>query len=117
MLTYALDPNTWDLKLDLNGNFATASDADQIAQDVASAIRTFLGECWYDTRQGMPYFQSIFGKTPSSAFLKAQIKRCALTVPTVTAVSTVALKLVKRQLTGSVLVTTSTSTTPIQVNF
>lgn len=117
MLTYALDPTTWDLTLDLNGNFATVSGSDQIAQDVASAIRTFLGECWYATGQGMPYFQSIFGKTPSSAFLKAQIKRVAKTVPTVTAVTTVALKLVKRQLTGTVLVSTSTSSTPITVTF
>ena len=117
MLTYALNDTTWDLYLDLSGNFATISDANQIAQDVASAIRTFLGECWYDTSQGMPYFQSIFGKTPSASFFKAQIKRVALSVPTVTAVTTVALRLVNRQLTGQVLVSTSTSTTPIKVTF
>jgi hypothetical protein len=117
VLTYALDPTTWDLTLDLNGNFATVADQAQIAQDVASAIRTFAGECWYDTRQGMPYFESIFGKTPSSAFLKAQIKQAALTVPGVAAVSVVALKLVQRKLTGTVLVSTSSNPTPITVNF
>ena len=42
-----------------------------------------------------------------------------ITIPiaTVTAVTTVALKLVKRQLTGTVLVSTSTSSTPITVTF
>lgn len=116
-LTYALDPTTWDLIVDATGNFLFAYDPAQIAQDVASAIRTFAGECWYDTSQGMPYFDSIFGKTPAAAFLKAQIKKAALTVPTVTAVNVTSLALVNRKLTGNVLVSTSTNQGPITVTF
>lgn len=117
MLTYALDPNSWDLTLDLNGNFATVSGQGQIAQDVASAIRTFAGECWYDTSQGMPYFASIFGKSPAASYLKAQITNAALTVPGVVAVTVISLMLVKRQLTGTVLVSTSQNLPPVTVNF
>ena len=115
MNTFALNAG-WDLHVDGNGNLATLTD-DQAttAQDVASAIRTYLGECWYDTTLGMPYLQSILGKRPTSAFLKAQIRKAALTVTGVTAVNVVSLQLVNRQLTGLVLVTTSTSTSPLRV--
>jgi hypothetical protein len=57
--TLLLDRSLWDLTLDINGNIAMASEPYAIAQDVASACRTFLGECYYDTSQGVPYFQGM----------------------------------------------------------
>ncbi len=115
MSTCALT-TAWDLYVDGNGNLASLSDVQaSTAQDVASAIRTYLGECWYDTTLGMPYLQSILGQRPTSAFLKTQIRNAALTVPGVTAVNVVSLQLVNRQLTGQVLVTTSTGSAPIRV--
>ncbi|AJJ19826.1 hypothetical protein [Yersinia intermedia] len=53
--TLLLDRTAWDLVLDANGDIAMASLPYSIAQDVASAIKTFIGECWYDTSQGVPY--------------------------------------------------------------
>lgn len=51
--------SSWDLTLDGAGNIAVGDSDISIAQDVASACRTFLGECWYDNSLGMPYWQSI----------------------------------------------------------
>lgn len=117
--SYYLDPVTWDRVVGTDGNWRMVSGADQIAQDVACAIRTFAGECWYDTTQGVPYAQDILGvwPPPATSFLVSQLTAAAYTVPTVTAVGVTMLKLVKRQLTGSVLVTTKDSPTPIEVNF
>ena len=39
--TLLLDPDTWDLTVDNNGNIAVAAPPYAVAQDVASAIRTF----------------------------------------------------------------------------
>ena len=43
MNTLLLDTLRWDLCLDVHGNIAVASDPYSVAQDVASAIRTFSG--------------------------------------------------------------------------
>lgn len=117
MRTLQLNTNSWDLVADPFGNIALATDAASIAQDVASAIRTFLGECWYDTTLGMPYLQSILGQYPVSSFIKDNVEQAALTVQGVTGVTVAKLALSGRQLTGTVYVTTSTDSTPIEVNF
>ena len=57
MNTLLLDASAWDLVLDANGDIALAAPPYAVAQDVASAISLFLGELWYDTTQGVPYFQ------------------------------------------------------------
>jgi hypothetical protein len=113
--TYQLDPVTWDLVIGPDGNYATVTGPAQIAQDVASAVRTFARECWYDTTQGLPYFASILGKLPAQSFLKAQITTACLTVPTVTAVAFNALTIANRKLTGQILVSTTQSAVPIEV--
>ena len=82
--TLLLDTVEWDLLIDTNGNIAVASDPYSLAQDAASAIRTFLGEVWYDTQLGIPYFQTILGQTPPLSYIKAKLVAAALTVPGVT---------------------------------
>jgi hypothetical protein len=42
--TLLLDVSSWDLCLDAAGNIAMASNPYSIAQDAASAIRTFAGD-------------------------------------------------------------------------
>jgi hypothetical protein len=54
-----------------------------VAQDVASACKLYLGELWYDTAQGVPYFQSYLGRPPAPSALKASLVAAALTVPDV----------------------------------
>jgi hypothetical protein len=82
--TLLLDTRAWDLCLDAKGNIAVASEPYAQAQDVASAIRLFLAECYYDTTRGVRYFQDILGKTPPLPLLKAELTYAAQTVPGVT---------------------------------
>jgi hypothetical protein len=104
--TLLLDKATWDLTLDGQGNIAVVIGPYGTAQDVASACRLFLGELWYDTTQGLPYFQNILGRPPSRGFLMAKFTEAAFTVPDVDTVQ-VSLNPVgaDRVLTGTITTT------------
>ena len=78
--TLLLDQAAWDLVIDSNSNIAMAAPPYALAQDVASAVRTFIGELWYDTTQGIPYFQEVLGQLPPISLLKQLIVNAALTV-------------------------------------
>jgi hypothetical protein len=81
MDTLLLDVGLWDLTLDAYGNIAVATAPYSLAQDVASACRTVLGEVYYDTTQGVDYFGQIFGKTPPTSVFQEMFVAAALTVP------------------------------------
>ena len=102
--TLLLDQTTWDLVLDVNGNIALAGWPYSIAQDVASAVRTFLGECWFDTTQGIPYWQQTLGNYPPPSFVKQAIENAALTVPNVASVNVVLTQYnyATRQISGQI---------------
>ena len=80
MNTLCLARDTWDLFLDASGNIAMASDPYARAQDVASAVRVFLGECWYDVTLGLPYLPTIMN-TDLPPIYPPLVKKTALTVP------------------------------------
>jgi hypothetical protein len=110
--TIALDPVTWDLYKDAAGNIALAPRSVELAQDVASAIRTFRGELWYDKTRGMPYLELILGqpglpgRRPPAGFIIAQLKALALSIPGVAAVVVTLDPLTPtRKLTGKIVVT------------
>lgn len=116
--TLPLNLDSWDLELDAAGNWNLTGPDASLAQDVASAIRTFLGECWYDITLGMPYFQTILGKLPPASLITSKIEQAAKTISGVATVKVVGLGLNKqRVLTGTVVVTSATSTTPVVANF
>jgi hypothetical protein len=73
-----LDVTTWDLVLDANGNWATAAPPYSLAQDVATAIRTFLGEVWYNETDGVPYWQQILGQAPPISLFQEWMVQAAL---------------------------------------
>lgn len=100
--TLLLDQTAWDLVLDANGNIALAGAPYSIAQDVASATRTFLGECWYDTTQGIPYWQEILGDLPPLQYIAEQLQDAALTVPDVAAAQAVFTSFQGRSLAGQI---------------
>ena len=102
MDTLLLAQDTWDLVLDANGNIAMATHPYSIAQDVASACRVFAGELWYDTTQGIPYFQNVLGKRPPLQYIKAQMEAAALTVPDVVSARCLFASFAGRALTGQV---------------
>ena len=73
-----------------------------IAQDVASATRTFLGECWYDVSQGLPYWQQILGEFPPLQYIAEKIQDAALTVPNVVAAKATFTSFQNRSLAGQI---------------
>jgi hypothetical protein len=111
MDTLLLDRSSWDLVLDANGNIARASAPYALAQDAASAIRTFLGECYYDTAKGVPYFEQILGHFPSVSFMVSQFEAAALTVPGVVTARCYLDAIQDRVLTGQVQITDATGAT------
>ena len=80
-LKLSSEANNWDLSLDAGGNIATVSGSEAIAQDVACAIKTFLGEAYFDTTLGIPYFPQVLGEGYSPALLQALMAAQALSVP------------------------------------
>ena len=112
--TILLDRTTWDCVLDADGNIAVAAEPYALAQDAASAIKTFLGECYWDTTIGVPFLQSIFGKNPPLALVKAQFEAAALTVPDVATAKCFISALSNRSIAGQIQVT-SVATGQVEV--
>jgi len=104
MNTLYLTPG-WDLCLDSSANIAMAGMPYSYAQDAASAIRTFIGECYYDTSLGVEYFQRILGYNPPLELVRAQFVAQALTVPGVVAARVFFSSFTDRELKGQVHVT------------
>lgn len=102
--TLLLDQDAWDLVLDANGDIASANAPYSVAQDVASAVRTFKGECWYDNSLGVPYWSDVLGKNPAYPYLKQQFTDAAFTIPNVQQANVVFTNFSDRVLTGQVQV-------------
>ena len=100
-----LDPDTWDLTIDASSDIAMASDPYSLAQNAATAIRTFLGECWYDTTLGVPYFTEILGQLPPLELVKSKLVAAALTVADVVDAQVFISSFTNRQISGQVQVT------------
>ena len=103
--TLFLAPSTWDLALDVNGNIAVAQPGYALAQDAASAIRTFRGEAYYDTTLGVPFLTDIFAGSPPLGIIKLLLENAALTVPGVGSAAVFITSVAGRVATGQVQVT------------
>lgn len=111
MKTAVLDITEWDVVLDAAGNLAIATEPYQFAQDVASALKLFLGELWYDTEKGVPYFTDVLGHSPPITYFQALMESAALTVPGVAKATCTITQLENRTITGEVRFTTTTGLT------
>lgn len=100
--TLLLDQVAWDLVIDASGNIAMASAPYAIAQDVASAVRLFLGELWYDTTQGIPYWTQVLGKLPPASLLIELINQAARSVPDVVSCQTFITSFTARGVSGQI---------------
>ncbi len=111
--TLLLDVGLWDLTLDAYGNIAVAAAPYALAQDVASACRTVLGEVYYDDTLGVDYFGQIFGKTPPAAVFQEQFVSQALLVPGVATATCIieSYSAATRETTGQIVFTDSSGTT------
>lgn len=104
MQTLLLDRSEWDLLLDARGNIAVADEPYSLAQDGASAVKTFAGECYWNTALGVPYLSQILGKNIPLALLKQFLIDAALTVPDVVSAQVFVSALAQRTLSGQVQV-------------
>lgn len=111
MNSLLLDRTNWDLVLNAQGNIAAAEEPYAVAQDVATAVKLFAGELWYDTSKGVPYWSSILGLRPPLSFVKAQIVRAAMTVPRVVQARCIIASFVGRTVAGQVQVIDTTGQT------
>lgn len=102
MKTLLLDTSLWDLCKDASGNIALASEPYALAQDVASAIKTFLGEVWFNDTLGVPYFSEILAHTPPITVFQELMVKAALTVPGVKTAKCVISSFEDRTVTGQV---------------
>lgn len=98
--TLLLDIVAWDLVLDASRNIAVAAEPYSLAQDSASAIKTFEDECYFDTTVGIPY---TFGPIAPGT-LKQQYIAAALTVPDVVNAQVFFNGITQRALSGQVQV-------------
>lgn len=79
--TLYLDPTAWDLGVDVSGNIAVAIAPYARAQDAASEIRTFTGDCYYDQGKGIPYFATTLGQPTDLELIRSEMVGAALLVP------------------------------------
>lgn len=102
----------WDLGLDDQGNLGTFGDATndspqtgpgmRLAQDVATRLRAWRGEVWFDTTQGIDYPRYL-GQAPSLIQLRADYQSEALLVPLcVTALADLDLQRTTRAVGGTI---------------
>jgi hypothetical protein len=111
--TLLLDNTYWDLLTDAAGNIAVASEPYAVAQDVASALKLFLGELWYNVDTGIPYFTEILGHTPPISYFQELMVAAARTVPTVTKAQCIIEAFENRTVTGQVIFETTNGQTGI----
>ena len=94
--------SSWDLEVDASGNIAKTTPPYALAQDVASAIKLFLGELWYNTTEGIPYFQDVLGHLPPAALYIGYNVAAALTVPGVVEAQCNIIEFTDRAIRGQV---------------
>lgn len=113
MNTLLLDQDAWDLVLDSNGNIALASDPYSVSQDVASALKLFKGELYYQEDKGVPYFEDILGQLPPISLLTKHLEDAALSVPTVVSAQCTITSFEDRQVVGQVAFVTDQGQTGV----
>lgn len=102
----------WDLDLDARGDLRTVGDGTaqsvqtgpgmRLAQDVASRLRAWRGEVWFDVQQGIDYPRYL-GLSPSMVELRADYQSEALQVPLcATALADIDLQRTSREVGGTV---------------
>jgi len=100
-----LDTVAWDWVLDASANIAVCTEPYSLAQDVACALRTFLGEVYYDTSLGVPYYQSILNMQNPYSVVESILVQQALTMSGVVEAKCLIIEVIGRKVSGQIQVT------------
>jgi hypothetical protein len=66
----------------LKGN-AWATGVEEVKTELVSTLKLFRGEYWRDITLGVPWFESIFKKTPDLSYIGAILKNIIMNVANV----------------------------------
>ncbi len=92
--------------MDAFSSIAVASAPFSVAQDVASAQKTVLGEVYYDSTKGVDYFGSILGQPPDLSSIAEMMEEAALTISGVVSATTTLAEDSSRGAIGETVFTT-----------
>lgn len=89
-----------DLRLNEDGDLHITDDGDiaftdSVLQAIKIRLKWFLGEWRINTEYGMPYFDEVFVKNPSTALLEDRVRTEILTVEGVESVESISIKINK----------------------
>lgn len=101
-----LNPNSWDIGLDNNGNIATTAGLYCDAQNVANATRLFTNDAFLAKGKGIPHFEIELGKKPSLSLVKSIYRKTALSVENIKN-AVVNLSIIGKELKGDIVATTA----------
>ena len=77
-----------DLSLDSTRDIATVSDGDQVVSHVNARLKTVLGENYYDTTIGIPWFEAMYTIATSYEQKSAIVRQTIIRTPEVRKLNT-----------------------------
>ena len=89
--TLGLTPD-WDLAFDANGNLRLLDQVEAICQNVCNECRLFLHDAYFRYDEGIDWFTDQLGRPLQVAIVTDSLRRAALRVPGVLAVSAINLE-------------------------
>ena len=114
--TLMLNQN-WDIYVNDAGNIATVTDDYAIAQNIANAVRLFVGDAYFEKSKGIPYFESVLGEkyATSQSVLINRWRQAALSVEGVTDCEPTPIYDKDNRIVGGNIVATTINGTQVQV--
>ena len=88
----AIDPATNDLFLATDGNLATVTRAQAVAQHVRQRLKSFSGEWFLDTTAGVPWLDQVLGRQYDPALAESVIKAEILNTDGVTEITSFSVR-------------------------
>lgn len=89
--TLGLTPD-WDLAFDTNGNLRLLDQVEAICQNVCNECRLFLHDAYFRYDEGIDWFTDQLGRPLQVAIVTDRLRRAALRVPGVLAVTAINLE-------------------------
>ena len=87
----------WDLQFDSNGNLKFLTEVEAICQNVCNETRLWYRDAYFRYDEGIDWFTDQLGKPLQVAIVTDRLRRAALSVPGVLAVTSINLESVDKQ--------------------